>query len=101
MSVNTVDVRKNYREYLKSIIHEDIYSLEHSQYSEDKGMFPFHIGPLYDAIEHNMTDYHYNNRQRNKWQIIFIGTMGDCSNVLESYAAKKRKTQKKTKTNRL
>jgi hypothetical protein len=69
----------------------EIFSLEHSQYSEDKGMFPFHTTFLFDAIEANNQDFYYNNREENKWQIIFIGSMKECNKYMNQIV-KKRKT---------
>jgi hypothetical protein len=57
---------------------DELYSLEHSQYSESKGLFPYHICPLADAIQRNLQDCIYNNRGENKWQIVFIGTFEKC-----------------------
>lgn len=72
---------------------EDIYSLEHSQYSEDRKHFPFHIGPLSDAIKHNLQDYRYNNRGQNKWQIIFVGSIQDCYRAMNTLIERRTKTQ--------
>ena len=55
-----------------------IYSLEYSRHSDENGMYPFHIGPLWDAVKHNLSDFYHNNRGENKWQIIYIGDIKDC-----------------------
>lgn len=73
-----------------------LYSLEHSQYSEDKGSFPYHVGPLDNAIKHNLIDWEHNSRGENKWQIVFIGTMLDCHDAMNALI-KRRKNQKKEK----
>lgn len=36
-------------------------------------MYPWHIGPLDEAIKGNVQDYFHNNRGANKWQIVYIG----------------------------
>lgn len=63
---------------------DSIWALEHSQYSEDKGAYPYHVSPLKEAIEGNLQDCHHNNRGANKWQIVFIGPDREsCHKALE------------------
>jgi hypothetical protein len=78
----------------------DVYSLEHSQYSEDVGMFPFHIGPLGSALRDNLQDCHYNNRKENKWQMLFIGSQEDCHKVMERLIKDRQRDTKAHKINR-
>lgn len=66
------------------------YALEYSQYSADKGLFPFHYGPLGDALRHNLIDFWTNQRGANKWQIIFIGSPADCQRVMDGLIARKK-----------
>jgi hypothetical protein len=70
---------------------EELYTLEHSQYSEDSGAYPFHVGTFTDAVKLNLQDYFYNNRGANKWQILYIGTREECFDMLEHFEAKKVK----------
>ena len=56
----------------------ELYSLEHSQYSEECGTFPFHITTLGSAANDGMEDLLYNTRGPNKWQVIFTGTWDEC-----------------------
>ena len=56
--------------------------LEFSQYSKDREMYPYHVMELDQAIRDNMQDSLYNNRGSNKWQIIFIGSIEHCSNMI-------------------
>jgi hypothetical protein len=72
------DHGKKIREYYASIGLGKWYCLEHSQYSEDTGLFPFHIQELVYTVEDNMKDYARNSRGQNKWQVIFIGTYDEC-----------------------
>lgn len=76
----------------------DVYSLEHSQYSEDVRMFPFHIGPLGSALRDNLQDYRYNNRKENKWQMLFIGSQEDCHKVMDELIRSHRREAKHNKT---
>ena len=73
----------------------ELYSLEHSQYSEDAGGFAFHIGELNDAIEKNLQDCFYNNRKGNKWQIIYIGTQNNCQELMDLLISKRKEGAKK------
>lgn len=57
-----------------------LWALEHSQYSEDQRMYPWHISPLKDALNGNLRDCQYNNRGSNKWQIVFIGPSPEACN---------------------
>jgi hypothetical protein len=66
------------------------YSLEYSRYSDERGKVPFHIGPLKDALEHNLIDFYHNQRGENKWQIVYIGTPEDCYRVMEGLTRKSR-----------
>jgi len=61
------------------MIRDDLWCLEHSQYLEDWGRYPFHVGPLCSALEDNMEDCLYNYREANKFQLIFIGTKNQCA----------------------
>lgn len=70
---------------------DELYALEHSQYSEDEGKFCFHYEPLTSAIEKNLTDYRYNDREANKWQIIFVGSSAECVEFMETLIFKKNK----------
>ena len=66
------------------------YSLEFSQYSENQVRYPYHVGPLHDAVEHNLIDFYHNNRGENKWQIIFIGTFEECNDAIKTLTENKR-----------
>lgn len=58
---------------------DEYWSLEHSQHSENQGLFPWHISPLDEAVKRNLEDFHHNNRGPNKWQIVYIGrSIADC-----------------------
>lgn len=70
---------------------EHLYAIEYSQYSNDNDMYPFHIGTLKKAIEDNLVDYYHNNRQENKWQIIYIGGFEDCHLKLAALQKEKEK----------
>lgn len=56
---------------------DGLWALEHSQYSENNGLYAWHIAPLKNAIEHNLRDCQHNNRGPNKWQIVYIGSSFD------------------------
>lgn len=63
---------------------ESLWALEHSQYSEDNDLYPYHVGPLSEAIRGNLQDYYHNNRRENKWQIVYIGpNFESCSRKIE------------------
>lgn len=63
----------------------NLWALEHSQHSEDEGVYPWHIGTLKDAIEGNLRDCQHNNRKRNKWQIVYIGPdLESCQKACEA-----------------
>lgn len=69
----------------------ELWALEHSQYSEDKGMYPWHIGPLLSALESNLVDCQHNHRGANKWQIVYIGPdFESCHEVLEQLSSHKQ-----------
>lgn len=70
---------------------QGFYALEHSQYSESSGKFPFHIGPLEYAVDSNLVDFFHNNRRENKWQIVFIGrSLEECRQVMARLIEGKR-----------
>lgn len=69
---------------------DDLWVLEHSQYSEDNGMFPFMVTTLLDSLHHNLNDFQNNNRRMNKWQIIGIGTATACYDSLAAILSRKR-----------
>jgi len=69
---------------------KDLFSLEHSQNSEDKGLFPWHLGPLTDALTRNQQDCLYNNRKENKWQMICIGTYDKCYQTMQNLMERKK-----------
>lgn len=69
-------------------LHE-LYCLEYSEYSSHHG-YPWHIGTLFDATENNLQDFYWNNRQENKWQIVFVGSQNDCSLELDDLVKKKK-----------
>lgn len=73
---------------------DELWSLEHSQYSEDEGKYPWHIGLLKTAIESNLTDCQHNNRKENKWQIVFIGSVEECQKACEALTQLKIKEGK-------
>lgn len=74
----------------------DLWTLEHSQHSEDAGMYPWHIGPLKDAIEGNLRDCQHNNRGPNKWQIVYIGPDGEsCGKVCDQLIRIKGRRQER------
>lgn len=78
-------------EIVKSLDGSLFWALEHSQYSEDQGKYPWHIGYLSTAIESNLRDCQHNNRGPNKWQIVYIGPdMESCSVVCEVLIKAKR-----------
>ena len=62
---------------------KDIYCLEFSEYSNKRGMYPFHYGTLDDAIKHNIRDMYYGNRGENKWQIVYVGTAQGCLDAIK------------------
>ncbi len=66
-----------------SEIENQVYCVEYSEYSNKNGMFPFHVGPLDSAIKKNLRDFWHNSRGDNKWQIVYIGTVDKCSDVLD------------------
>lgn len=75
---------------------DGLWALEHSQYSEDTGMYPWHIGTLKSAIEGNLRDCHHNNRGENKWQIVYIGPdFESCQKVHEALLEMKAKNASK------
>lgn len=67
----------------------DLYTLEHSQYSEDYKKFPFHIQTLNETVEENMSDCLHNGRESNKWQVIFVGTQEKCQQLMDALIEKK------------
>ncbi len=71
-----------------------LWSVEHSQYSEDHEMYPFHVGWLSKAILENVRDFTYNNRKGNKWQIVYIGTHAECCNAHDVMREKYEERQK-------
>lgn len=60
----------------------ELYTLEHSQYSEDTGIFPFHIAPINRTVKRNLIDCRDNHRKKNKWQLIFVGSFEDCTKLM-------------------
>lgn len=66
-----------------------LWTLEHSQYSEDLGKYPFHIENIERTCENNLKDCIHNHRKDNKWQLIFAGTFEDCSKLLDELWEKK------------
>ena len=59
-------------------------SLEYGRWSDENGLFPWHITTLKDAIHRNRIDLFHNNRGQNKWQIVFIGPSFEaCSNEMD------------------
>lgn len=68
--------------YTRPDFSECFYTIEYSQYSNDNGMYPFHVGTLKKALEDNLRDYYHHNRQENKWQIIYTGSYEDCHREL-------------------
>ena len=63
----------------------DLYTLEHSQWSADQGLFPWHITSLEEAIECNLQDLFHNNRGANKWQIVGVfGTVEECTAAMDN-----------------
>ena len=60
-----------------------IWVLEHSQHSEDAGMFPFTVTTLDDALSKNREDFWHNNRGANKWQILTSGSAEHCYEQME------------------
>jgi len=60
---------------------KELWCLEHSQYSEDRGMYPFHVCLFDEAVRTNVQDYHHNNRGENKWQVIFTGSPDECTQL--------------------
>jgi len=69
---------------------EEEYAVEFSQWSQDQEKYPWHIGLLCDALMNNVEDYYHNNRQENKWQIVFIGSQDECCKAAD-YLRSKRK----------
>jgi len=62
----------------------DLYTLEHSQWSENQGLFPWHITSLKEAVEFNLQDFFHNNRGPNKWQIVGVfGTLEECTAAMD------------------
>lgn len=58
---------------------EDLYTLEHSQWSADHKKFPWHVGRLGNACTANLSDCLFNNRGMNKWQIVGVfETLEEC-----------------------
>lgn len=68
---------------------KELWTLEHSQYSEDNKLFPFHVQTLKETVEDNMRDYLHNNRGQNKWQVIFVGTQEQCSRLCDELVRRK------------
>ena len=66
-----------------------LWAVEHSQYSEDKKMYPFHLAPIEHTCKRNLVDCFHNHRRENKWQLIFVGTLDDCSRVIDGLLDKK------------
>jgi hypothetical protein len=72
---------------------KELYTLEHSQWSQDQGLFAWHITTLEEAIERNLQDYFHNNRGPNKWQVVGVfGTLEECATAMDKLIdAKARK----------
>lgn len=80
----------------------DLYTLEHSQWSENEGLFPWHVTSLDEAIERNLQDCFHNNRGPNKWQIVGVfGTLEECTvamnRLIDEKAIMAKPRQKKAK----
>lgn len=68
----------------------DLYTLEHSQWSQDQGLFAWHITTLEEAIERNLQDCFHNNRGPNKWQIVGVfKTTQECTAAMDNLITEK------------
>jgi len=72
----------------------EIYCVEYSEYSVQNGMIAFHLGTLKEAIFNNVQDMNHNNRQENKWQIVFIGTLKESSKAFTTLSRNKKRGKK-------
>ena len=74
---------------------DNLWVVMHSQYSEDSDMYPYHIGPLKAEVDLNFKDSLHNHRGPNKWQIVHVGTRGNCVEFLEAYQELKYRTKER------
>lgn len=58
----------------------ELYALSHSQYLEDSpsSREPYRIRKLDNDLYENTRDCLHNFREKEKWQIVFMGTYGEC-----------------------
>lgn len=62
------------------------FALEYSQYSDERGLCPFHISPLTDAVSANLSDFFNNDRADNKWQVVYIGaSLEECNEAMRNF----------------
>lgn len=62
----------------------DLWRVEHSRYSEENQMYPFHLGTLQDAVKCNLRHFKTDHRGPNRWEIVFVGTLDQCSEMIDA-----------------
>lgn len=68
-----------------------MWVIEYSEYSDKKGMYPFHVSKMDEAISGNLRDFLCGNRKENKWQIIYWdASWQSCQDHLEILLAQRR-----------
>ena len=76
----------------------DLYTLEHSQWSENEGLFPWHITSLKEAVEYNLQDCFHNNRGPNKWQIVGVfRTVEECTAAMDKLIDERARMRQRRK----
>jgi len=73
---------------------KDFYCIEYSGQSKIK---PFHLGKLDQAIGRNLRDMFHGSRT--KWQIVFIGSLKECSDALTLLTKNKNRHDKQVRQN--
>ena len=63
---------------MKKTMKGQLWGVEYSEYSKQKGMYPFHVDTLDRLVKQGFEDMISNGRGENKWCLVFCGSEHQC-----------------------